>query len=736
MVKDSVSFPQTNDADGARKGSILNRLSGLSVSGASSTQVARHNGRYPAIFKHAAIGMALLNHKGCIAESNAAFQAMLGYSEEELIGHEFAEFLDMDDAASASRMDVATSLLEHSAHQTEIRFLRKDNRSFWGYLALSPLPKSNGGKGLSVALVMNIDVHNKTEEDLRSVTRALRTLSECNQTLLRLWKEPDLLKEICRIIVDVGGYSMAWVGYAENDSKKAVRPAAYAGNEHGFLEKLDITWADKKKGLGPTGTAIRENETIIVRDIASDKTIPGWRKEALRRTFVSAIALPLQVQDKTLAALTIYADSTDVFDNEEVALLSKLADNLSYGISNVRLREERERAEKDKEEMQKQLVQAQKMEALGRLAGGIAHDFNNLLTEIIGYSELMLTSFSPDDPRYQDIDTIKSAGERAGVLTKQLLAFSRRQVVQPKSLRINDIVSDMQQMLRRMIGEDVETITYLDPAVDCIKADRSQIEQVILNLVINARHAMPRGGKLTIGTEFVILEGYDCKLMPEARPGNFVCLTVADTGTGMDEETIEHIFDPFFSTKGPSKGSGLGLSVVYGIVKQHEGWIRVSSQLNEGTRFKVYLPTFSGEPDEKIKKDVPLHTLRGNGERILLVEDEEGVRKFALDALSRNGYEVFVAATARDALEIFNEQQDNLELVITDVVLPDLSGNELLEQLEAEYGKMPILVTSGHTFENPQIAEMIGDGLPFLQKPYSVPELLDGVKGALADSGT
>jgi CheY-like chemotaxis protein len=260
------------------------------------------------------------------------------------------------------------------------------------------------------------------------------------------------------------------------------------------------------------------------------------------------------------------------------------------------------------------------------------------------------------------------------------------------------------------------------------------MEQVILNLVVNARHAMPRGGKLVVATEHIHLTAYDSKVIPEARPGDFICLTVSDTGSGIDAPTLEHIFEPFFTTKGPSKGSGLGLSVVYGIVQQHKGWINVTSQPGEGTTFKVYLPAFSGSTHETTDKSIPLNKLQGQGEKILLIEDEDGVRKFAADTLLRNGYKVYEAANAKQALDCFAREDGRFDAVFTDVVLPDLGGGELTEQLLSRVPDLRVLITSGHTFESLEVDDMINAGYPFLQKPYNVPSLLQSIKSVLSET--
>jgi two-component system cell cycle sensor histidine kinase/response regulator CckA len=711
------------------------RFTNLVSAKPSSAAILPELDRLQSIFERAGVGMVMLDPKGNIISANPAIESMLGYERRAMCGKPLNTMIHPDDAAESLTLFHEVAAGERENYHTESRFCHRDGSHIWGNMTVSRVPGNDASPDAVMGIVLNISAHAKAEAELQSATRALRTLSECNQALLRVPQERQLLDSVCRIIVEVGGYRMAWVGFAEDDQEKTVTPVAAAGDAKDFLADLKLSWAPGRKNRGITVTAIQTAQTGIVKDIEADRDCGPWRSTAIARGFVSAIALPLTADNKTLGALTIFADKPDAFDPEEVSLLSKLADNLSFGISTLRVRRERERAEREKENIQSQLFQSQKMEALGRLAGGIAHDFNNLLTEIIGYSELLLTSVSKDDPRRTDIDTIKAAGERASILTHQLLAFSRNQVIQPKLLCINEVVSSMQHMLRRMIGEDIETVTYLDPGAECIKADRGQIEQLILNLVVNARHAMPRGGKLVLGTEYVTLTGYDCKLMPEARAGEFVCITVSDSGIGMDDSTMQHIFNPFFSTKGPAKGSGLGLSVVYGIIKQHAGWISVSSRIGEGTTFKVYLPAHSkNESEEGLNNAVPLQKLQGNGERILLVEDEEGIRRFACDTLQRHGYDVFTAANAKEALDTFHREHGQINLVFSDAVLPDLGGPELTEQFRSENPNLKILITSGHTFDKLQLEESVDKQVPFLQKPYNVPVLLQAVKQALASA--
>jgi|GEM_PF-1531700 len=392
---------------------------------------------------------------------------------------------------------------------------------------------------------------------------------------------------------------------------------------------------------------------------------------------------------------------------------------------------ERKRAEQEREKLEEQIRHAQKMKAIGILAGGVAHDFNNLLTAILGNAELLLDVIHSSDPMRLEIEEIKKAAERAATLTRQLLAFSRRQPLQKMVVDLNSIVLNIKNMLNRLIGEDIQLITHLEPKLRRNLADPGQIEQVIMNLTVNASDAMTYGGKLIIKTENVMLNEDDCQKLRDARPGRFTCLSVQDTGTGIDKKIIPQIFDPFFSTKGPGSGTGLGLSVVYGIVKQHEGWIDVESEIGRGSNFKVYLPVISIATEEECIEKISLFGLQGHGERILLVEDEEEVLNFASRALVKNGYHVTRATSTGEALEVFEKERGNFHLVFSDVVLPDQSGLQLVNELQLRKPELLVLLSSGYTEQKAQWSMIRDQGYRFLQKPYNLFELLQTVMDVL-----
>jgi len=389
----------------------------------------------------------------------------------------------------------------------------------------------------------------------------------------------------------------------------------------------------------------------------------------------------------------------------------------------------------ERKTLEEQFRQAQKMEAVGKLAGGVAHDFNNLLTAIIGYSDLNLQQLRPGDPLRSDIEEIKKAGQRASSLTRQLLAFSRKQVLEPRVLDLNHTVSDMHKMLQRLIGEDIQLETVLDAALGSVKADPGQLEQVLMNLAVNARDAMPDGGKLTIETANVELDQHYASDHVMVKPGPHVMLAISDTGCGMDRQTQARIFEPFFTTKAIGHGTGLGLSTVYGIVKQSGGSIWVYSEVGKGTTFKIYLPTVDEKVREFEQTAARAEFPRGT-ETILLAEDDETVRKLTTVVLRTQGYQVLEAVNGDAALSICERFEGEIHLLLSDVVMPEMSGRELVHRLAGMRPEMRVLYMSGYT-ANAMIQQGGLQGkVNFLQKPFTPSALAQKVREILGKPPT
>jgi signal transduction histidine kinase/CheY-like chemotaxis protein len=405
----------------------------------------------------------------------------------------------------------------------------------------------------------------------------------------------------------------------------------------------------------------------------------------------------------------------------------------ALGRTNVALKQEiieRKRAEEETAVLQEQLRQSQKMEAIGQLAGGVAHDFNNILTIINGRSELTLLKLKERDPLKGNIEEIKKAGDRAASLTRQLLAFSRRQILEFKVLDLNAILLELNKMLRRVIGEDIELVTVLGEDLGKIRTDPSQIEQVILNLAVNARDAMPNGGKLILETANVELDDAYSRTHVEVKSGPYVMLSVSDTGVGMAPEVKERIFEPFFTTKEKGKGTGLGLATVYGIVKQSDGNVWVYSELGHGTAFKIYLPRVEGPAEPTVDKDEGESITTGKG-TILLVEDEGALRELTAEFLRKLGYAVLEAQHGDDALLISRQHEGSIELMLTDVVMPGMSGRELAGHLAPIRPQMKVLYMSGYTDDVIVHRGVLQREVDFVQKPFTLDGLSKKVRKLL-----
>ncbi|HZS45528.1 MAG TPA: PAS domain S-box protein, partial [Blastocatellia bacterium] len=600
----------------------------------------------------------------------------------------------------------------------------------------------------------------------------------CTGYVLRTGKPLLLTEQIDRELTEkmeiemVGTRSRSWLGIPLRTPSRSIgvlvlqhyeEENAFTQRDVEFLESVagQIALAIERKAAE---TALREtnqtlNEVIqssplAIATFSLDGRVRLWNSAA-ERIFgwtaeeITAIPFPLfpdlsnEDQEKHKRDIL----SGERISNREMQRLTKDGSLINVSMSLARLCDaegepsailaliadisERKNAEAALRLTEEQLRQAQKMEAVGQLAGGVAHDFNNLLTAILGYSETMLAREDIDESVTNGLREITKAGHRASSLTGQLLAFSRKQVLMPKVVDLNSIVEDIDKMLRRLIGEDVSLTTTLQPDVHPVKVDPGQIEQVLLNLAVNARDAMPHGGDLMIETSNAELDENYLKQHAGVSPGRYVCLSVSDSGMGMDAETQSRIFEPFFTTKEIGKGTGLGLSTVYGIVKQSGGHVWVYSEVGIGTTFKIYFPRF----EEQRAPQSSTTTEREGGETILLVEDEEVVRTMVSTLLTEMGYKILCASTSDEAEQISGEFTSQIDLLLSDIVMPQINGAELAKKLIQSRPNLKIIFMSGHTGLAVDNLAVAGVVRPFLQKPFSlsslatsIREIMDGVQ--------
>lgn len=691
----------------------------------------------------------------------------------------------------------------------------------------------------------DISERKRSDEQLLRLNRSLMAISECNLALFDTRDEAELLNDICRIAVEVGGYRMAWVGYADYETKN-VRAVAQAGFEDGYLDTININWAHKEYEDGPVATAIRSGQACLIRNIQEDPRFAFWRGEAGRRSYNSMVALPLKSEDQIFGTLCIYSASFDALDGEEITLLSKFADNLSFGITTLRtrsallemekaaqeareyaghLRAEAEKKKSDvresvlqaitdsvkdailmmnpegavtfwnpaatkiwgylpdevlgkhlhnllipgryqeryksaiprfvstghgdavgkslelfalhkdgseitvdlslssvfldggwhavgivrditeKKSIMEQLIHSQKVESIGQLAGGLAHDLNNILTVVNGYATLARMRMAKDEIQDAYLDEITRASSRASSLTRSLLVYSRKQEINKQKLNLNDLIATIGSFINRIIRDNISLTISLQDDHLYVDVDDLHIEQVLLNLATNARDAMPDGGTFAIATaaaeideEYIVKNGF-------GAVGRYAVITVSDSGHGMDAETKRQVFDPFFTTKGIGKGTGLGLAMVMGIIKQHGGFIELQSEPGEGSVFKLYLPLLAvAEVIEPVTpRDARME--RGSG-TILLAEDDPATLILLKELLERAGYKVITAVDGEDAVKNFVAYQDEIQLVISDMVMPNMNGKQVRDKIGELSDSAKFIFISGHAKD---VIERVGE---------------------------
>jgi two-component system sensor histidine kinase EvgS len=447
-----------------------------------------------------------------------------------------------------------------------------------------------------------------------------------------------------------------------------------------------------------------------------------------------SLCAPLLNDEEMFGYLIAAGEKQMIVDEKEKDLFTQIARDIAYALSVVKIQEYRQAEEVRSEKLQDQLMQSQKMESVGRLAGGVAHDFNNMLGVIIGYGELASEKIDPKAPLYDDINEILIAAKRSAEITRQLLGFARQQAISPRILDFNETVESTLKMLRRLIGENIDLLWEPAPNLQSVKIDPSQLNQILTNLSINARDAISDVGRISIKTDFFCCDREYCEDHPDVTPGEYVLLSVSDDGTGMDKVTVENIFEPFFTTKEVGKGTGLGLAMIYGIVKQNKGFINVQSEPGRGTTFQIYFPCHT-EPfkvrDNEKKCSNPGETPLSSGETVLVVEDEGSILKLVPKILKGLKYNVLSASTPETALSIAESHAGQIHLLLTDVIMPKMNGYELSKKLLAIHKDLKVLFMSGYTDDVIDNKSVLDRNINFIQKPFTNQELAMKVRKAL-----
>jgi GAF domain-containing protein/CheY-like chemotaxis protein len=560
-------------------------------------------------------------------------------------------------------------------------------------------------------------------EELKTRQARLEVLLELSNQVSRIQPVTPLLTAIAEACGHLLGTDSVGIRLVEGDD--LVLAGAYGDATQGMSRpRLKI-------GESFSGRVAASGEPLQITDPENDsRVIPEHRPLLRGMGYRAWLGVPIKAGERTLGVLSIRTKRPEGFSTEDLVMITAFAGQAAIALENSRLFQETQRALEELSHTQQQLTQAQKMEVIGQLAGGIAHDFNNLLTVIGGRSQLLLGRLHSDDAARRDVELIWKTSDRAAALTRQLLAFSRKQVLLPKPLDLNALVGGLVPMLTRLIGEHIELVIVPGKGLGWVMADPGQLEQAIMNLLVNARDAMPDGGMVRIETQSRHLQEVTLHAQGQIPPGQYVALSVHDTGCGMDPTTLTRIFEPFFTTKEVGKGTGLGLSSVYGIVQQSAGYIGVDSAVGRGTTFTVYL-TRTAPPSETPEAQGSAAALVGGQETILLVEDDEGVRKLASEVLNACGYTVLETGDPLEALVIGEHHRGPMHLLVTDMVMPALRGPALAVQVLARHPNMRVLYMSGYTDEMIGRRTVTPGGL-FLQKPFTPDTLARTVREALA----
>jgi len=637
--------------------------------------------------------------KGNFTAANKAGEQITGYSLEESLKLNLAQIVAPDYLTKAQEM-LGRKLAGESVTAYDLVIIAKDGHRVPVEVNTRLVLKDGVPVGVQ-GIARDIAERKRAENRLSAQYAVTSALAESNTLSAGASR---ILQAVCESLG--WEYGALWTVDRRSNLLRCSQVWQAPGAEADEFESVSLE-SVFAPGSGLPGRVWTDGQPLWIADVVKEANFPRSALAA-RVGLHGCCGFPIEFHSEILGVVEFFSRSIREPDPDLLAMMGTIGSQIGQFI-------QRKRVEEALDESEEQLRQSQKLEAVGQLAGGIAHDFNNLLTVIGGYSSMLLGRLPEDNPHRPSLEEIKKASDRASALTRQLLAFSRKQILQPRVLDLNLVVTDLEKMVRRLIGEDIDLLTVTSPVLGKVKADRGQIEQVLLNLIVNARDAMPKGGKLTIETRNVV-HSEEYARRHAALAGPYVMLAVSDTGCGMDAAIQARVFEPFFTTKASGKGTGLGLATVYGIVKQSGGNIWIYSEAGQGSTFKVFLPRVDeagGDEEEAISRSLPLGT-----EMVLLVEDEEQVRVILQQILEGQGYQVLSASNGDEAISISQNLEWDIKLLITDVVMPQMSGRELAERILEVRPKLPVLFMSGYTDDAIVRHGLLDEKLNFIQKPF------------------
>jgi PAS domain S-box-containing protein len=619
---------------------------------------------------------------------NRQFEVLYGLPVSAMIGKTDQQITGLERAPTAAQDDIEA--LTHNSLQSE-EAIERDGESLTYAVSRTVLHDGDGSIYALCGIATDVTERNRAEERIRQLNRSYAALSDINQLIVYERDPQIILDRACRIAVDIGGFLRASISLVDAISGRLLVQA------HAGVKADTLLEAGSGEPPPPCEFSLNVAATrvpAVCNDVERDPLAADWRDAALQCGIRAIASFPLVSDDECIGTFNLYANRVDLFDAEELRLLTELARDIAFAI-------EMRKREHERQLLEQQLAQSQKMEAIGQLAGGIAHDFNNILSAIVGNTELVRLDLSPDHPALTSIKEILSAGQRAKELVQRILAFSRPQPQQLRPILLQPVLDEAIRLLRATLPAGVELLFDAERWSPTVRADASQIHQIVLNLVTNAWHAMEHDiGRIAVHLKACRVDESLCSTHPELQPGPHVCLSVADSGKGMDTPTLSRIFEPFFTTKQAGQGAGLGLSVVHGIVRSHGGAIVVHSEPGKGTTFQVYFPAIEAEA-AAICRDAPaVPSIMGRGECILYVDDEEPLVYLATRFLQRFGFRVEGYSSALNAVNAFRADPQRYDLVITDYNMPGMSGMDVARQVLQVRPDAPIVLASGYLRPN------------------------------------